>query len=1191
MKLSLILMLVCTMQLSASVSLGQQVSVKSGEASLESILDDLNKQTGTIFMYNKENVDDCVSLELNMESANLENVLDEICKQASFKYEIIDEFVVITKIAPVVETVVQQEKKSVTGKVIDKDGISLPGVSVVIKGTTVGTSTNIEGKYTLDVPEQGKVLIFSFVGMTTQEVAVSSSVINVTMDSDSEQMEEVVVTALGIKRERKALGYAISSIKSEELVKGGTPVNALTSLYGKAAGVRVSSTAGGPTAGMILNIRNSVSFNENTNTRPLIVVDGIPIFDENTGSSRNDRDGRDRGTGINDINADDIESIEILKGAKSAVLYGSAGANGVVLITTKAGRKKEGLGVDVSTSYTWDNVSVYPEFQNEFGTGGNVAVDGIDPSLTDAGGYKYEMIDGVKTPVYFKGSASFGPKMDGREILWWDGEMRPYSPQSNNFKKLFNTGHLRSTNIALSNAGEIGSVRFSYTNKDYESVVIGATQKNHSVSFNAALNISPKVKLRFVSNYYRTENHNAPYRMQDAFVTYGVRRDVKADLWKNNITDEGGYSYFRTKDVSERVGGTSIHGEYLWGQTQNDYDEVRDHFIQSVNLDVELAKGLNLQVLSGVDYTRKNNTVKKKVSEPLALDYQQGLYSIAERNIMNFYTQGILSYQKKINDDFTFDGMFGAVYKYNQDKQVRTETRNFLVENWFSTSNSTNDVKSSGSGYNRDDSQYSLLGSAQVAYKDYLFVDFQARNDWSSILPKSDRSYFYPGTSVSWIASQHLDLPSVIKFAKVRGSWADVGIPGSRYYSNFAFNSGSYGSTPYATMPNDLPPVDLATAIKNGTFPLESLKPERKREFELGLEMNFFEASRLGFDLSLYKSTVYNQIMGLNVPPSSGVSKIRINAGEIQHKGVELQLRGTPVLIGDFRWNMTLNTAYDKTKIIELDKGVEILPLWGLNGAKVEARVGGEYGEIYIHPWKRDESGNKVVGSDGVYLFDKEVDKKVGVSVPDWTGGVNSNFTYKGFSLDFDLDYQFGGTIISQSNMYLKGNGTGKESLKYRDEARGGLPYYVDNSGVYHQVDGHDAAVPSDSKFDFVFHDGVVVEGVKEDGSKNDKIIAAQTYYQNTYWQGQMDVTEDGIYKSDYVALRKITCSYNVPKKIIQKLRIQNMKLSVFAMNVGYLYKDVPNVSPESYAGTNEFTEHSGMPGVRSIGCEIKLSF
>ena len=1084
------------------------------------------------------------------------------------------------------------QERVVTGTVTsDEDGLGIPGLSVVVKGTNIGTSTDIDGKYSISVPADGKTLVFSFVGMIKQELPISSDVINVVMKTSTKQMEEVVVTALGIKREKKALGFAVSSVKSEELVKSGTPVNPLTSLYGKAAGVRVSSTAGGPTAGMIINIRNSVSLTQESSTRPLFVVDGIPIFDEHTGSSRNDRDGRDRGTGINDINADDVESVDILKGAKAAVLYGSAGANGVVLITTKSGSKKKGLGVELSTSYTWDNIAFYPKFQNEFGTGSNVAEGGIDPALADKDGFKYEMIDGVRTPVYFKGSSSFGPKMDGREILWWDNVMRPYSPQPNNFKGLFETGHLRSSNIALSNAGDLGSVRFSYTNKDFESVVINANQKNHIVSFNGNLNISDKIKLNFISNFYQTVNHNAPYRMQDAFVTYGVRRDVKPELWKSHITDEGGYSYFRLKEVSERVGGTAIHGEYLWGQTQNDYDEERNHFIQSANLSIELMEGLSVNMLSGFDYTRRNNTVKSRVTQPLSLNYQQGIYSVAERNTMNFYGQGMVNYERKVNEDFQFSGMVGGVYKYFEDKLVKSETRNFLVENWFTLSNSTNDVKSSGSGYRGDHSLYSVLGSAQFTYRDYLFVDFQARNDWSSILPSQNNSYFYPGISVAWIANQSLTLPDVIKYAKLRASWADVGLPGNNYFGNFTYNVSSYGTVPYATMPSELPPADFAKGVAEGKFPPENLKPERKREFEAGVEMNFFENSRLGFDFSLYKSTVYDQIMALSVPPSSGVSKIRINAGEIAHNGMELQLRGTPLMTKDFRWNVTLNTAYDKTKIEELAKGVTIHPLWGVHGAKIQSVVGGEYGEIFIHPWKRDDDGNKLVNAQGLYMFDSEIDKKVGVSVPDWTGGLNTNFNYKGFTLDLDFDFQFGGTIISQTNMYLKGNGTGRESLKYRDEARGGLPYYVDTKGDYHKLDSHTAAVPADSKFDFIFHDGVILDGVKEDGTANDKLISAQKYYQDTYWQGQMAVTEDGIYKSDYLALRKITLNYTVPKNFLKRFHLQNMKVSVFATNVAYLYKDVPNTTPESFAGTNDFTEYSGIPGVRSIGCELKFGF
>jgi TonB-linked SusC/RagA family outer membrane protein len=1085
----------------------------------------------------------------------------------------------------------------ITGTVTSADdGSPLPGVSVVRQGTTNGTITDLDGKYTISVPK-GSVIVFSFIGMQKQEVTVGNqATYNVALVTETTGINEVVVTALGIKRDKKALGYSISSIKSDELVESGIPVNPLTSLYGKAAGVRVSSTANGPTGGMIINIRNSVSLTSSSSTRPLFVVDGIPIFDENTAMNRNDRDGRDRGTGINDINAEDVASIEILKGAKASVLYGHAGANGVVLITTKTGTKKKGLGIDFTTSATVDNVAFLPKLQNEFGSGNTLAVESLSPDLTDANGFKYKMVNGTKTPVFWgqNGAAGWGPKMDGKELLWWDGEMRPYVPQPDNYSELFRTGHLITNSIALSNAGEIGDFRVSYTNKQFLSTILEADQQSHSFSFNGNLNISKNVKLNYISNYYYTFNHNAPFRMQDELVTYGVHRDMDPALWKSHITDDYGYWYFRNDETNKGAGPEAgqIGLNYFWNQTQNDFDETRHHFLQSANLNVKFTDWLSASFKTGFDMTRRMDEVKKKVTEPLADNNAQGYYSVEERNILKLYNQAYLNIEKDLNDDFHLSGMVGGVYEYFHDRSVKSLTYNFLVENWFSLLNSRNDVKSEGSGYRRTSYLYGLLGSAQLSFRDYLYLEVQGRNDWSSILPPSNNSYFYPGASVSWIFSETLELPEVIQYAKTRFSFADVGRPGPIYFGNFAFDLNSYGGIPYETASGDLPPVDFEEAIANGTLPKENLKPERKREFEWGLEMYFFPQNRLGVDISYFHSNTYDQIMALDVPRSSGVNRIITNAGNVQNTGIELQLSGKPVATKNLNWDVTLNLSSYDTKVKELSRGVNVIPLWGVTGASSLARIGEEYGAYYINPWLRDDNGNMVVDQGtGVYSFDNENEVRVGKMLPDVTGGFHTGLNYKGFFVNADFDFQFGGTLISQTNMYLKGNGAGVESLKYRDEARGGLPYYIASNGALKLLDSHSATAPSDSKYNWIFHDGVILPGVTPDGKTNEKLIGAQQYYERTYWQGQMDITEDAIYKSDYVALRSITIGYEFPKSMLEKTFLNRAKVSFFGNNIAYIYKDVPNVTPESFAGTNEFTEYSGIPGVRSLGFELKLGF
>lgn len=1079
-------------------------------------------------------------------------------------------------------------QKEIRGKITDAaDNTGVPGVNVLIKGTTTGTSTDTDGNFSIGAPANS-TLVFTSVGYESVEMPIAGqTVINLSMKQSSEQLDELVVTALNVKRETKSLGYAVSTIKSAELVKSGNLVNPIMALYGKAAGVRVASTVNGPSGGMIIQIRNSVSLSESSNTRPLFVVDGIPIFDQNTSSDLDSKTGRDRGTGINDINAEDVESIEILKGAKAAVLYGYAGANGVVLITTKSGVHKKGLGVDFSMSNTWDQVAFTPTLQNVYGSGRNAA--NYDPGDTDEHGFKYEMVNGQRVPIYDQGNGSFGPKMDGRQVFWYDSAMRSYSPQPENYKQLFRQGGLKTINMSLTNSGDLGSFRFGYSNKAFTSCIEGADQQNHTVSFTANMKVNKFVTIQFNTNYYYTKNHNAPYRNQ-SLATYGIPRDMKTDLLRSQIVDSDGYFYFaRHIGIAKSAGKTLeeyIARDYLWNQLQNTYDLTRNHLIQSAQITIELSKAFNLAILGGADITRNDELIKNKVLRPLWQDSQQGYYSEKYEQHNSYYGQALLNYTKDLSGDFKLNAMAGGVIRYNSDRWLQGITEHFSIENLFRFNNSTDVQKLSGGGDIGDDITYSTLASANLGYKEFLFLEVQGRNDWTSILPPGNNSYFYPGASLSWVISESLQLPNAISYAKLRVSAAQVGRPGTRYFGNTIYDNGLYGSTPFATAGNSLPPVQV---VEGRLIP--SLKPERKREIEAGLEMKFLR-KRFGFDFSIYQNNTFNQIMTIDVSHSSGVKDIKVNAGDVQNFGMELQLTGVPIQTRNFTWENTINVSRNISKVNKLAYGVTIHPLWGVSGAFARAEVGKPYGEIYINPWLRNDKGQLVISDRGLYQSDKNKKVKVGQTLPQVVGGYNATFQYKQFRLNLDFDYQYGGTLISATNMFGRGNGTFIESLKYRDAENGGLPYYVNKEGNRIPLPSHEAPVPADSKYNFTFHDGVVLEGVKADGTPNKVINSAEDYYRATYWQSGLEVQDDVVFKSDYFIFRRATFTYNIPAKIFTKNHfIRNAEIGVFMFNVAYLYKALPNVIPESTAGTNSFQEISGLPGVRSVGCQLKLSF
>ncbi|MDO5978344.1 SusC/RagA family TonB-linked outer membrane protein [Flavivirga spongiicola] len=1069
-----------------------------------------------------------------------------------------------------------EAQTTVTGVVTDgNSGIPLAGANIIVKGTSNGVSTDFDGKYSINVSSTSATLVFTYIGYTSKEVVVNSqATIDVSLEEDANQLDEIVVTALGIKREKKSLGYAVSTIKSEQIEVAGSPVNPLESLYGNAAGVVIQTGAGGPTGGMIVNIRNTIALNSESSTRPLFVVDGIPIFDEETEVSDASRD---RGTGINDINAADIASIEVLKGAKAAVLYGGLGANGVVLITTKTGKRRKGLGVEISSNFSWSEVAFVPEYQNQFGSGANAFVAGTPADEVSNDGFLLR--DGVESYPNNTPPGSFGPRLDGRNIVWWDGVARPYTAQPDNTKELFDSGHQTSQTISFSNAGDIGNFRASYTYKDFGGLVVNSGQESHNVNISANLNASDKVHVGFNTSYFYADNLNAPNRLQ-ALISDGLRRDTKIDLLKQNIINEDGYYVFGEEGAATGLGGLTSVAGYLWNQNRNINREQRHHLVQSLKIDFDLAKWLTWSTRVGIDLTLLETEDKRFFTRPLE-DDGQGRYSVNNRNIFKLYGQSDLIFDYKINDDFRVDGLLGMAYTSNRDRSSGGSiNQTMFVENWFSLNNTTNP---NGAQLNHgfgSDTMYGFYGSAQLSYREQLFLEVQGRNDVSSILPKDNNSYFYPGASASWLASQSLDLPDVIKFAKLRVSWADVGRPGPRYFGVDAFNAGTYGNSPYFRVDNRLPPPNL--------------KPERKREVEFGIDMNFFNNNRFGFEASYYMSDTYDQIMGVDVPQSSGFNQITINAGQVETNGWEVLFKGKPILTENFSWNASLSLSGVKSTVTDLTDGVDIHFLrTGIseNALQVRAERGEEFGDVFVHPYARNEAGEQLIADNGQFIVDRSEWKKVGNIRPDITGGFNSTFQYKNFDLNIGLNFQFGGVLPSTTEQFLVGTGNAKSTVAYRDEANGGLPYYVNDSGSIVGLDSHSAAVPADSRYGFIFHDGLIIPGVNENtGQANDVIIPAQTYYQQ-YWQGDQAIFEDRIFKSDYLSIRRVALGWNAPKSITSKANLSKLRISAYVNNLAYLFTDLPNVNPESVNGTRSPIENSAIPVSRSFGLSVNMGF
>ena len=1058
----------------------------------------------------------------------------------------------------------------------------LAGVGVLVKGTTQGVTTDQHGAFQLRV-KPTDILVFKYLGFQEKEITVGSKTfIDVVMETSDIMLEEAVVTtAMNIKRDQRALGYAISTVKNEDLVKAGATANPLASLYGKASGVGVQATAAGPMGGMKINIRGAQGLESSSNTRPLFVVDGVPMFDKESSMSSRGYDplnSFDYGSAINDINVDDIEAMEILKGAKAAVLYGSDGANGVVLITTKRGSGTRGLGVQISYGQEWEIPYSLINFQNEYGSGENEYAR------------SYEDEDNTIRRVV-SSRYNFGPKFDGSPIKFFDGTTNPYLPYKNNYLDMFNQGGSTNFSAAISGGNEKGNMRLAFTNMKYTGLTPNQGQVKNSLSFNGQMNVSNFVRFEFVQNLYSTKSTNRLSNISHLVAWGTFNRDYDINAAKKAYKDENGYMYtmqqlgsindsgwgWPTAFVYERP-NTFFH--MMWNMNENRNIDERVNSLTSAKAVFQFLPSLSLTLQGGLNYTDTDFTKKNKVMQrnEQTGKYEGGQFSFARErtNIQNY--DAFVTFDKSfIDNKLSIISFIGPSYKKVDYTYVGVGTiGNFKFPDFWSLTNSDSwpsAYDTRVSNYAREgEALYRVSGQAEVRWGMEYILEFTAANDWTSTLPKKNRSYFYPGASFTWNFTETFDIP-FINYGKFRTSWADVGRKANRYYALATYSI------------NTLPPPNTNISDITGPGDLFSgdLKPERKREFEIGFDTRMLK-NRLEFNFSFYNHTWYNQIMGVPLSAPTGAQIIRINAGKINNRGLEFYLKGSPISTNHFQWELSYTAAKQWDKIIRLYPG--ITQKNESSGNLIRRKEEGErMNTLWIQDYLKDENGVRIVNSDGFYQLSNRIEDEIclGSTNTDIYGGLISNFYFKGrwgmVNLMGGLDYKFGGKILSYSNFYLTGNGLTKETLPFRDTAHGGLTW------TETLADGTTRER----------HDGLILPGVTEDGEENTKVISAQRYYQSyihdmgTGWQPDM------IKENSYIKFREAAIAYTFPKQFSEKLRVQKLTVALTARNLFYLYKTVKNIDAESMLGSgngnDSWTENSSYPSSRSFGFKVNLSF
>jgi len=1021
------------------------------------------------------------------------------------------------------------QERTVSGKVtaVD-DGSALPGVNVVVKGTTTGTVTDVDGNYKLVIPSENSTLVFSFIGLATEQVVVGSrSVIDVQMTSDVTQLSEVVVTAFGVEREEKALGYAVQSVDGSELTKAREP-NVVNSLAGKIAGVQITNGSGavGSSSRIVLRGASSIT----GNNQPLFVVDGVPISNTTPGNS-SPFGGTDFGNGAADVNPDDIETITVLKGPNAAALYGSRASNGVILITTKSGKGSQGIGLSVNSSTQFERPLKLPDFQNSYGQGASSDYfQWIDGSAGDGG------VD-----------ESWGPPLDvGLDFVQWtsNGEYpEPWVSQPDNVKDFFETGVTLTNNVSLTGANDNGNFRLSITNLDQTGTLPNTDYSRQNYSMNAGYNLTNKLRGDFSANYVRGHSDNRPS------LGYTGQNPIQQFIWSGRNVDFAALENYKDLPISTAGLGAGISPVNWNTRFQNNPYWASDNIINSLdrdrvfgNLRISYKINDNLSVFArtGIDYyTDEQTRIRAQGVE--STTNGNGFFSKLASTREEINSDFLISFNKAISENFHLTLNAGGNQLRQRLKQLSGTAPELELPGVYNLSNVKSGVNVLTSDFSTNKRINSLYGSGQFAFKNYLFLDFTARNDWSSTLPEDNNSYFYPSVTLSAVISDILAIDSdLLSFLKIRGGWAQVGSDTSPYQltQTFAFGS-SWGSI--------LEPTEGDRLLN------PELKPEITTSFEAGLDARFLDG-RILLDVTYYDSKSSDQIIPIQITGASGYLSRNANIGEISNKGIELQLSGDVVRKGDFGWNMALNFARNVNEVVELAPGLDQLTLGGQWNVNVEARVGQPYGALFGPAFKRSPDGD-IIHDKGLPETD-ETFQVIGNVTPQWTGGINNTFTFKGVLLNVLIDGKYGGDMYSMTTTWGRYSGVLEETIFGRETGIVGVGVIDNGDGTF---------------------------------SENDVIVPAEDYNKAAY---SNSIAESSIFDATYFKLRQVQLGYTLPNSVIGKLPFRDVTVSVVGRNLALLYSTVPHVDPESAFSSsngNQGLEFGQIPSNRSLGFNISF--
>lgn len=1023
----------------------------------------------------------------------------------------------------------------VKGTIIDsKTKETLPGVTVLVEGTNIATSTNMNGEFSINVEGEGKKLVISSIGYVTKTVDANQDVINVSLDSDAKTLTETVVTAIGISREKKSLGYASQEVRGDD-VKGAHEMNMVNSLQGKVAGLNINSGSGAVGASSQITLRGANSLTGNNS--PLFVINGIPV-DNDFRASRTGSPSY--GNPISDLNPDDIESINVLKGPVAAALYGSRAVNGAIVVTTKSGRgakggKVGGFQVAYNFGYSMDRVLRLPEFQNKYGQG----YTGDEPDKSDA---------------YMEADESWGAPLDGRTYTDYRGVVSKWSPHPDNIKDFFVTGSQIDNALSIVSGDDRGAIRVSLSSFNQKGTVPNTAFNKYTAGLSINRQLTDRLSMEASANYTSGQGKNRPgvgydtYNpLQSLFGWFGRQLDMKELKDSYNQLDPATGLHYTWNH---------FHNNPYWTLYNNLNKDKRDRIISNLQFKYKLTDWLTASLRGGSDfYTEERFQKFKKGTVDYAYMQNGGFYDDdAKKNISNI--DAMLIANKRFQDKFSISATLGYNYYRNTFDRSQTEVRGLIVPDLYNVSFATSQPIVTNLIQKKEN--VGVYGLLSLGYKDFLYLDVTGRNDWTSALKSGNNSYFYPSVSGSLIFSELLKDLTWLSFGKVRAGIAFSGNDTDPYSLSSYKQKVEIG----------LDPSIIANPFKGAVYLTQEnvlrtpdLQSEKGQSIEVGTDVRFFKG-RVGLDVTYYNTTTSNLLVPISIPSSTGYTSMFVNAGKINNQGIEIMLNLVPIKTeSGFTWNSSLNFGKNKGKILEIAEGLDQI-LLETQRASLYLVKGQSYGTLMGSVALKDEQGNNLINPSTGLLIKDPVPRSLGNVTPDFRMGFDNNFSFKNVTLGFLLDWQQGGKIFSQTNMWTDYAGLSKRT---EDRPEGGMimkgVVAANNNGVWTST-----------------------------GVQNTKTVSPEEYWHDHAFTD----FNNNVYDATYVKLRQVTLSYALPEKLLTKTPFSNLSIGLYGRNVWILYSKLPYMDPEVNSTNNKNGagfESNSVPSSRSFGVNLKAVF